>query len=70
MRDSDPPKCPRCLGAGNMRRTGDERRAGSEDDDVDSIAKVFYRCECCRVRWVDHMDGIPLRMAGVAKKRH
>ena len=70
MHDSDPPKCPRCNDWRDMRKKGEAIRAGARKDDVDAVAKIFYRCSRCRVRWVDNMDGTELSMMGEAKQKN
>jgi len=66
MQDSDPPKCPRC--AKMLRRLGERLRPGTDADDADHVAAILYRCDECRLRWTDLMDGSPLRMTGATKR--
>jgi hypothetical protein len=67
MRDDAPPKCPRCEKP--LRRTGERLRPGREPDDADYVAAILYRCDGCRLRWTDPMDGTFLQLMGAAKKR-
>jgi len=67
VRDDAPPKCPRCEKP--LRRTGERLRPGYEMDDANYVAAIFYRCDDCRLRWTDAMDGTVLQLIGPAKKR-
>jgi len=67
VRDDAPPKCPRCERP--LRRMGERLRPGSDPDDADYVEAVIYRCDDCRLRWMDAMDGTALQLMGAAKKR-
>ncbi len=67
MKDSDPPGCPRCERP--LRKLGQAVTPGTEPDDVNHVAQVRYRCDHCRMRWLDAMDGTQLTCDGAAKKR-
>ena len=67
MRDDAPPKCPRCEKP--LRKLGEKYLPGAKPEDVNYIAAILYRCGRCRLRWIDDMDGEPLRLLGAVKKR-
>ncbi len=67
MRDSDPPKCPRCEEP--LRKLGARLTPGADPDDPNYVAAITYRCDECRLKWVDAMDGTILQLVGVAKAK-